>query len=42
MTFIHTPVQLRAAAKKMQELGIEMEAFEMGQLWFANQQKKTS
>ena len=39
MTFIHTPVQLRAAAKKMQELGIkpEMEAFEMGHLWFANQ-----
>ena len=39
MTFIHTPVQLRAAAKKMQELGVkpEMEAFEMGHLWFANQ-----
>ena len=39
MTFIHTPVQLRAAAKKMQELQIkpEMEAFEMGHLWFANQ-----
>ena len=39
MTFIHTPVQLRAAAKKMQELGIkpEMEAFEIGHLWFANQ-----
>ena len=39
MTFIHTPVQLRAAAKKMQELSIkpEMEAFEMGHLWFANQ-----
>ena len=39
MTFIHTPIQLRAAAKKMQELGIkpEMEAFEMGHLWFANQ-----
>ena len=38
MTFIHTPVQLRAAAKKMQELNIkpEMEAFEMGHLWFAN------
>ena len=39
MTFIHTPVQLRAAAKKMQELQVkpEMEAFEMGHLWFANQ-----
>ena len=39
MTFIHTPAQLRAAAKKMQELQIkpEMEAFEMGHLWFANQ-----
>ncbi len=39
MTFIHTPFQLRKAAKKMQELGVkpEMEAFEMGHLWFANQ-----
>ena len=39
MTFIHTPIQLRAAAKKMKELGVkpEMEAFEMGHLWFANQ-----
>ena len=39
MTFIHTPIQLRQAAKKMNELGIkpEMEAFEMGHLWFANQ-----
>ncbi|MDC1296522.1 3-keto-5-aminohexanoate cleavage protein [Alphaproteobacteria bacterium] len=39
MLFVHTPVQLRAAAKKMQELGVkpEMEAFEMGHLWFANQ-----
>ena len=39
MTFIHTPIQLRAAAKKMQDLGVkpEMEAFEMGHLWFANQ-----
>ena len=39
MTFIHTPIQLREAAKKMQELGVkpEMEAFEMGHLWFANQ-----
>ncbi len=39
MTFIHTPSQLRSAAKKMQELGVkpEMEAFEMGHLWFANQ-----
>ena len=39
MTFIHTPIQLRQAAKKMQELGVkpEMEAFEMGHLWFANQ-----
>ena len=39
MTFIHTPIQLRTAAKKMQELGVkpEMEAFEMGHLWFANQ-----
>ncbi|PPR46999.1 MAG: 3-keto-5-aminohexanoate cleavage enzyme [Alphaproteobacteria bacterium MarineAlpha5_Bin9] len=39
MTFIHTPVQLRKAAKKMQELDVkpEMEAFEMGHLWFANQ-----
>jgi uncharacterized protein (DUF849 family) len=37
--FVHTPIQLRAAAKKMQELGVkpEMEAFEMGHLWFANQ-----
>ena len=30
MLFVHTPIQLRAAAKKM-------EAFEMGHLWFANQ-----
>ena len=39
MLFVHTPMQLRAAAKKMQELGVkpEMEAFEMGHLWFANQ-----
>ena len=39
MTFIHTPIQLRQAAKKMQEIGVkpEMEAFEMGHLWFANQ-----
>ena len=39
MLFVHTPIQLRAAAKKMQELGVkpEMEAFEMGHLWFANQ-----
>ncbi len=38
-TFIHTPSQLRAAAKKIQELGIkpELEAFEMGHIWFANQ-----
>ena len=37
--FVHTPIQLRAAAKKMQDLGVkpEMEAFEMGHLWFANQ-----
>ena len=37
--FVHTPVQLRAAAKKMQDIGVkpEMEAFEMGHLWFANQ-----
>ena len=39
MTFIHTPIQLREAAKKMKELEVkpEMEAFEMGHLWFANQ-----
>ena len=39
MLFVHTPIQLRAAAKKMQDLGVkpEMEAFEMGHLWFANQ-----
>ena len=39
MLFVHTPIQLRAAAKKMQDLGVkpEMEAFEMGLLWFANQ-----
>ena len=39
MTFVHTPMQLRSAAKRMQELGVkpEMEAFEMGHLWFANQ-----
>jgi len=39
MLFVHTPIQLRTAAKKMQELGVkpEMEAFEMGHLWFANQ-----
>jgi len=38
-TFIHTPFQLRAAAKKIQALGIkpELEAFEMGHIWFANQ-----
>ena len=37
--FVHTPVQLRLAAKKMQDLAVkpEMEAFEMGHLWFANQ-----
>ena len=37
--FVHTPIQLRAAAKKMQDLMVkpEMEAFEMGHLWFANQ-----
>jgi len=37
--FVHTPMQLRSAAKRMQELGVkpEMEAFEMGHLWFANQ-----
>ena len=37
--FVHTPLQLRAAAKKMKDLGVkpEMEAFEMGHLWFANQ-----
>ena len=39
MLFVHTPLQLRKAAKMMQELGVkpEMEAFEMGHLWFANQ-----
>tara|TARA_B100000029_G_scaffold516410_1_gene629610 strand:- start:1565 stop:2455 length:891 start_codon:yes stop_codon:yes gene_type:complete len=39
MLFVHTPLQLRLAAKKMQELRVkpEMEAFEMGHLWFANQ-----
>ena len=39
MLFVHTPLQLRDAAKKMQDLGVkpEMEAFEMGHLWFANQ-----
>ena len=39
MLFVHTPIQLRKAAKMMQELGVkpEMEAFEMGHLWFANQ-----
>ncbi len=39
MLFVHTPIQLRHAAKKMQDLGVkpEMEAFEMGHLWFANQ-----
>ena len=39
MLFVHTPIQLRAAAKKIQQLGVkpEMEAFEMGHLWFANQ-----
>ena len=39
MLFVHTPAQLRAAAKKMKELGVkpEMEAFEMGHLLFANQ-----
>ena len=37
--FVHTPMQLRSAAKMMQKLGVkpEMEAFEMGHLWFANQ-----
>ena len=37
--FVHTPMQLRSAAKKMKDLGVkpEMEAFEMGHLWFANQ-----
>ena len=42
MLFVHTPMQLRLAAKKMQELGVkpEMEAFEMGHLWFANQMYK--
>ena len=39
MLFVHTPLQLRAAAKLMKDLEIkpEMEAFEMGHLWFANQ-----
>ena len=39
MLFVHTPLQLRKAAKMMQDLGVkpEMEAFEMGHLWFANQ-----
>ena len=39
MLFVHTPIQLRKAAKMMQDLGVkpEMEAFEMGHLWFANQ-----
>jgi len=37
--FVHTPMQLRSAAKMMQELGVkpEMEAFEMGHLWFSKQ-----
>lgn len=39
MLFVHTPIQLRKAAKMMKDLGVkpEMEAFEMGHLWFANQ-----
>ena len=39
MLFVHTPIQLRKAAKMMRDLGVkpEMEAFEMGHLWFANQ-----
>ncbi len=39
MLFVHTPMQLRKAAKMMQDLNVkpEMEAFEMGHLWFANQ-----
>ena len=39
LLFVHTPIQLRKAAKMMQSLGVkpEMEAFEMGHLWFANQ-----
>ena len=39
LLFVHTPIQLRKAAKMMQDLGVkpEMEAFEMGHLWFANQ-----
>ena len=39
MVFIQTPNQLRKAAKIMQDLSIkpEMEAFEMGHIWFANQ-----
>ena len=39
MLFVHTPIQLRKAAQMMKDLGVkpEMEAFEMGHLWFANQ-----
>ncbi len=39
LLFVHTPSQLRMAAKKMKDLDVkpEMEAFEMGHLWFANQ-----
>jgi uncharacterized protein (DUF849 family) len=38
MVFIQPPIQLREAAKIMQDLSIkpEMEAFEMGHIWFAN------
>ena len=37
--YVSTPAQLRAGAKRIQELGVkpELEIFDTGHLWFANQ-----
>ena len=42
MTFVSTPNQLRAGAKRIQELGVkpELEVFDTGHLWFASQMVK--
>jgi uncharacterized protein (DUF849 family) len=42
LTFVSTPNQLRAGAKRIQELGVkpELEVFDTGHLWFASQMVK--
>ncbi len=42
MTFVSTPNQLRAGAKRIQQLGVkpELEVFDTGHLWFASQMIK--